>query len=735
MTTTTPDTVASPTAEPRRTRCASGSASRSSSAWSLAHRRCGVGALYAYDQQYVGRVLPGVRVGAVDLSGLDAAAAARPARRRLRRAAARASSVVPGRMATARSPTPRSAAGPMSTPMRRPRPWPSAAAATPVERVIAGRPDRRARRDARARASPSTPTRSPSASWPRDAALEAAVRCLGRDRRQDRSSWSSPGSDGRAADADRAPTRGLLADARRLDAPATLDGRRCRRRRRAGHHDGRGDQRQGGRGARSRPASRSAVDEDEHRRSRPTRIRGWVTFADTVTAATARRSTRPSSRASSRRSPRRSTRRRSTHVQDAGGRITGVIPSQDGYKIGRRPATAASGPGAPRRPHRRGRDRPARADGQGHRARADDRRGQGARPKMRKISSWTTTSRSARRTASARTSGSRPASSTATSSRRGRTSTSGMPSGRSPGPRATSHGGAIINGRTEPQGALAGGICSCSTTLFNAALRAGYEMGARRNHYYYIDRYPLGLDATVFISALGLEADDVVHERHRLPGPHPRLQDTGTAGTGYVKFELYSVPNGRKVSSSAGRSSRTCRHATRHGPVHVHACAPGVRQAHRVPGRRQAGLGDADRRGPGRQGHPPRHVLLELRADHRDHADRQEARRPRARSTPHLKARLRGTGDRISPPPARSDGAGPAAMTASAGTLSARSRRPWAIASASSRVDPEPAQRVARHLDRELALTVDRLDLGADRPELRGLVVARGCGPRSRSPG
>ena len=64
-------------------------------------------------------------------------------------------------------------------------------------------------------------------------------------------------------------------------------------------------------------------------------------------------------------------------------------------------------------------------------------------------------------------------------------------------------GGAIINGKTEPQGALAGGICSCSTTLFNAALRAGLEMGARRNHYYYIDRYPLGLDATVFQSSSG----------------------------------------------------------------------------------------------------------------------------------------------------------------------------------------------------------------------------------------
>src|SRR4051794_33890072 len=36
----------------------------------------GAGALYAYDQQYIGRILPGVRVGDVNLSGLDAAAAA-----------------------------------------------------------------------------------------------------------------------------------------------------------------------------------------------------------------------------------------------------------------------------------------------------------------------------------------------------------------------------------------------------------------------------------------------------------------------------------------------------------------------------------------------------------------------------------------------------------------------------------------------------------------------------------
>ncbi len=69
-----------------------------------------------------------------------------------------------------------------------------------------------------------------------------------------------------------------------------------------------------------------------------------------------------------------------------------------------------------------------------------------------------------------------------------------------PGYRA---GGAIIDGKTEPTGALAGGICSCSTTLFNAAVRAGLEILERANHYYYIDRYPLGLDATVFESGSG----------------------------------------------------------------------------------------------------------------------------------------------------------------------------------------------------------------------------------------
>ena len=107
-------------------------------------------------------------------------------------------------------------------------------------------------------------------------------------------------------------------------------------------------------------------------------------------------------------------------------------------------------------------------------------------------------------------------------------------------------GGAIINGRTEPQGALAGGICSCSTTLFNAALRAGMKMGARRNHYYYIDRYPLGLDATVFKSDGGSTQTMSFTNDTKYP-VLIRGINTRKGGAGYVTFKIYSVPNGRRV--------------------------------------------------------------------------------------------------------------------------------------------------------------------------------------------
>jgi vancomycin resistance protein YoaR len=109
-------------------------------------------------------------------------------------------------------------------------------------------------------------------------------------------------------------------------------------------------------------------------------------------------------------------------------------------------------------------------------------------------------------------------------------------------------GGAIINGRTEPTGALAGGICSCSTTIFNAALRAGLQMGDRRNHYYYITRYPVGLDATVFKSSSGA----VQTMRFKNDTDYPLLI-RAVNRYGLVRFEIWTVPTGRTVTFTEPR--------------------------------------------------------------------------------------------------------------------------------------------------------------------------------------
>src|SRR6187399_1884542 len=77
MTTTTPETIALPVEEAGRRRFSSRLRFLVAFGVGLVVAfGIGVGAMYAYDQQYVGRVLPGVRVGTIDLSGLDPAAAA-----------------------------------------------------------------------------------------------------------------------------------------------------------------------------------------------------------------------------------------------------------------------------------------------------------------------------------------------------------------------------------------------------------------------------------------------------------------------------------------------------------------------------------------------------------------------------------------------------------------------------------------------------------------------------------
>jgi vancomycin resistance protein YoaR len=105
-------------------------------------------------------------------------------------------------------------------------------------------------------------------------------------------------------------------------------------------------------------------------------------------------------------------------------------------------------------------------------------------------------------------------------------------------------GAAIVNGHTHVDGVLGGGMCSSSTTLFNAALRSGLEMKARGNHFYYISRYPLGLDATVWISRSKRLTMSFINDT-----AYPILI-RGINEQGKVTFQVWGVDDGRTVELS-----------------------------------------------------------------------------------------------------------------------------------------------------------------------------------------
>lgn len=67
------------------------------------------------------------------------------------------------------------------------------------------------------------------------------------------------------------------------------------------------------------------------------------------------------------------------------------------------------------------------------------------------------------------------------------------------GPRTASKGykeaPIILNGKLVP--GLGGGVCQVATTVFNSIFFAGLPVNQRRNHSFYISKYPAGRDATV----------------------------------------------------------------------------------------------------------------------------------------------------------------------------------------------------------------------------------------------
>ncbi|MEX2547330.1 MAG: VanW family protein, partial [Chloroflexota bacterium] len=107
-------------------------------------------------------------------------------------------------------------------------------------------------------------------------------------------------------------------------------------------------------------------------------------------------------------------------------------------------------------------------------------------------------------------------------------------------------GGVLRNGRIVEDGVLGGGMCSASTTLFNAAMRAGLRIAERHPHAIYISRYPVGLDATVYSNGDRGGQDVVIV--NDMPNP---ILIRGYGRRSKVIFEIWGVNDGRTINLSA----------------------------------------------------------------------------------------------------------------------------------------------------------------------------------------
>jgi vancomycin resistance protein YoaR len=117
-------------------------------------------------------------------------------------------------------------------------------------------------------------------------------------------------------------------------------------------------------------------------------------------------------------------------------------------------------------------------------------------------------------------------------------------------------GNAIEGGKITVTGAFGGGICTTSTTLFNAAFRAGMVPMARKNHNEFINRYPPGLDATVWIVG---NAKQTMSFRNDTKYPILISRTVTHAGSRrWLTFKIWSVPN--------GRTAKVSNLVIRHGP-------------------------------------------------------------------------------------------------------------------------------------------------------------------------
>jgi hypothetical protein len=106
-------------------------------------------------------------------------------------------------------------------------------------------------------------------------------------------------------------------------------------------------------------------------------------------------------------------------------------------------------------------------------------------------------------------------------------------------------GAAIVNGKISPDAIVGGGLCSAATTLFNAAVRAGFEIDQRANHTFYISRYPVGLDATIWVNKHN-QGKNVVFTND---SPYP-ITIRGIGARRYITFQIWGISDGRQATFS-----------------------------------------------------------------------------------------------------------------------------------------------------------------------------------------
>jgi vancomycin resistance protein YoaR len=127
---------------------------------------------------------------------------------------------------------------------------------------------------------------------------------------------------------------------------------------------------------------------------------------------------------------------------------------------------------------------------------------------------------------------------------------------------------------------MGGGICSASTTMFNAAASAGLQIDERHAHYYFINRYPIGRDATVYSNGTNIWDLKWTNDT-----PNPILiRAWSTFSKTHVTMQLWSLPLHRTVTWTGDNKASETKpvKASTKSPQYVSTLKPGQTYAAEV---------------------------------------------------------------------------------------------------------------------------------------------------------